>query len=347
MDVRQAIWNAARVLVEDKVRGAMASVSRQRGSCPMASDAKMVVSSDGREWGTVGGGCIEAEVIRAALEVAESGEPRFVSHTLTADSAGDLGLSCGGTAEFLLEPIVADDKMLKLYAYVAAAIDDRVPLVVYTGTNWGDGPRKAVVALVEEGREEVLGVGDLEFPTSTNESTSKCRATFFDEEAGILVESIARKPRVVIFGAGHVGVEIAKVASGVGFHVVVYDDREEFANRERVPWANEVCVEDFRTILQGLEVDADDYLLAATRGHNFDALIIEHIADSPAKYVGMLGSRRKRAVTFRALEEAGVPAEALARVRSPIGLDIGADTPAEIAVSVVAELVQERRTIGG
>jgi xanthine dehydrogenase accessory factor len=148
----------------------------------------------------------------------------------------------------------------------------------------------------------------------------------------------------VIFGAGHVGVEIAKVAHGVGFHVVVYDDREEFANPERIPWAHEVEVRDFRTLFDGLEFDADDYLLATTRGHNFDALIVEHIATSRARYVGMLGSKRKRAVIFRALKAVGVPEEALARVRTPIGLDIGADTPAEIAVSVVAELVQVRRS---
>jgi xanthine dehydrogenase accessory factor len=138
-------------------------------------------------------------------------------------------------------------------------------------------------------------------------------------------------------------VEIARVASGVGFHVAVYDDREEFANPERLPWAHEVRVEDFRTMFDGLKFDEDDYLLATTRGHNFDAFVLEHIATTPARYVGMLGSRRKRAVIFRALEAAGVPEEALARVRTPIGIDIGADTPAEIAVSVVAELVRVRR----
>jgi xanthine dehydrogenase accessory factor len=313
----------------------------------MAGDAKLVVSTDGRRWGTIGGGCIEADVIEVALEVAKGADPKFVSHTLTAESAGDLGLSCGGTAEFFVEPIVFDDKMRDLYARVAAAIGDRVPAVVYTGAEWVGGPKKAAVfcfAEKSERREEIVAVGDLEIPDTRDISARLTHSTSFDEAAGILVELIARKPRVVIFGAGHVGVEIAKAASAVGFHVVVYDDREEFANRERVPWANEVRVEDFRTMFRDLEFDADDYLLATTRGHNFDAFVIEHIAESPARYVGMLGSRRKRAVIFRALETAGVSSEALARVRSPIGLDIGADTPAEIAVSVVAELVQVRRT---
>ncbi len=344
MDDRQEIWDAARLLAEARVEGAIASVSRQRGSCPMASDAKIVVSNDGRQWGTIGGGCIEADVVQAALEVAESGEPAFVSHTLTADSAGDLGLSCGGTAEFFLEPIVAEEQMLGLYARVASAISARVPVAVYTGVDWGSGPRKAATFSVSEEREETLTVGDFEIPYSENDPASHARSTHFDAEAGVLIEAIARKPRVVIFGAGHVGVEIAKVASGVGFHVVVYDDRSEFANSERLPWANEIRVEDFRTMFDGLKFDEDDYLLATTRGHNFDAFIVEHIAGSPAKYIGMLGSKRKRAVIFRALEAAGVPERALARVRTPIGLDIGADTPAEIAVSAVAELVKVRRT---
>jgi xanthine dehydrogenase accessory factor len=148
----------------------------------------------------------------------------------------------------------------------------------------------------------------------------------------------------VIFGAGHVGAEVAKVAAGAGFHVLLIDDRAEFANGERVLWAHEVQVTDFRAALDRLVLDGDDYLLATTRGHSHDAYIIERTAASPARYVGMLGSRRKREVIWKALEEAGVPRAALERVRVPIGEPIGAETPAEIAVSVVAELIKVRRT---
>lgn len=346
MDDRFEIWNAALELAESGVNGTLASVSRQRGSCPMATDAKMVVAEDGRLWGTVGGGCIEADVIGAATEVAACGEPRFVSHTLTADSAGDLGLSCGGTAEFFLEPIVRSPEMVELYSRVATAIRERTPMAVITGVDWSTGPKKVIRFFVGQENRDQLAVGDFEVPATLDEKVGRGRSTYFDEETGLLIESVPRKPRVVIFGAGHVGVEIAKVAAGVGFHVVVYDDREEFANAERIPWAHEVRVKDFRTMFDGLEFDEDDYLLATTRGHNFDALVVEHVAVSAAGYVGMLGSKRKRAVIFRALEAAGVPADAVGRVKTPIGLDIGADTPAEIAVSVVAELIKVRR-LGG
>jgi len=140
-----------------------------------------------------------------------------------------------------------------------------------------------------------------------------------------------------------VGAALCDLAARAGFYVVVVDDRSEFANRDRLPLAHEIVVQDFRTALDRLAFDEDDYVIAATRGHSFDAYIVERTAASRAGYVGMLGSRRKRAVIFRALEAAGVPQQALARVRSPIGVDIGADTPAEIAVSVVAELIRLRR----
>lgn len=309
----------------------------------MASDAKMVVAVDGTIWGTIGGGCIESAVVESAIEVAGGGAPRFVSHTLTADAAGDVGLSCGGTADLFLEPIVATPEMTELYGRVADSIRDRVPAVVCTSVNWDTGPKKAAI-LVDSGLENrSLSIGGLEIPNSLVDSAGRQGNVFLDEDLGVLVEYLPRKPRVVIFGAGHVGVEIAKAASAVGFHVVVYDDRSEFANAERIPWANEVYVRDFRSLFNELEVDEDDYLLATTRGHNYDALVVEHIAELGAKYVGMLGSRRKRALIFRALEAAGVSADALAQVRTPIGLDIGADTPAEISVSVVAELVKVRR----
>jgi xanthine dehydrogenase accessory factor len=169
-------------------------------------------------------------------------------------------------------------------------------------------------------------------------------AAHVDERLGALVEPLERVPRVVIFGAGYVGRAIAKVAADAGFYVLITDDREEFADPDRMPWAHEVIAADFRAVLDRLSLDADDYVLAATRGHGYDAEVVERTATSPARYVGMLGSARKRAVIFEALQRAGVPREALQRVRVPIGEDIGADTPAEIAVSVVAELIRVRRT---
>lgn len=301
----------------------------------MASDAKMLVTAGGRQWGTVGGGCVEADVTEQALRVAPGRTPSFVRHTLNADTAGDIGLSCGGTVEFFLEPVLAD--MRDLYLAVAEGIEGRSPITVVTGIDWDSGPRKTARL-----GQRALAVG-AQYPEVSVSWDRPRLSVFVDEERGALVEQIRRVPRVIIFGAGHVGAEVARVAHGAGFHVVITDDREEFANPGRVPWADDVIAEDFRSLLDRFQFDEDDFVLAATRGHSYDAYIVQRTAGSRARYVGMLGSKRKRTVIWRTLEEAGVPRDKLDRVRSPVGLDIGADTPSEIAVSVVAELIRVRR----
>jgi xanthine dehydrogenase accessory factor len=333
---RAWVWRAASQLAYEDVTAALATVCRRRGSLPMARDAKMAVDAGGRRWGTVGGGCTEADVTAQAMEAAEAGRPTIVSHTLNADLAGDLGLSCGGTVALFLEPVVHTEEMVVLYAAVADAIERRVPVTVYTALDWSDGPSKTAVV----GDEEVaVGTSLAPHPSTPADSDIGPRTS----EDGVFIEPIPRTPRVIIFGAGHVGIEIAKVASGAGFHVIVTDDRADFANRDRVPWADEIIVDHFGPVLDRLALDGDDYVLATTRGHNYDAEIIERAAASAARYVGMLGSRRKREVIFKALATGGIPEQALARVRVPIGEPIGADTPAEIAVSVVAELIRVRR----
>ncbi len=335
MNERVVVWRAAAEVARSDAVAGLATVSRQRGSLPMASDAKMLVTADGRRWGTVGGGCVEADVTTQALEAARQRKPAFVRHTLNADVAGDIGLSCGGTAEFFLEPLAGE--MIELYNAVAEGIERRRPTTVMTGIDWGSGPRKT--ALVS-GTAIAVGEQYTEPPAPVD---TPRETVFLDEETRALVERLRRVPRVIIFGAGHVGAEIARVAKGSGFHVVITDDREEFANANRVPWADEILVEDFRTVLDRFRFDEDDFVLATTRGHSYDAYIVERSAGTQAGYVGMLGSKRKRAVIWRTLEAAGVPRKALERVRSPIGIEIGADTPAEIAISVVAELIRTRR----
>lgn len=351
MNERAALWLAAAEAVEAGRPAAFATVARKRGSLPMASDAKMLVTGDGARWGTVGGGCTEADVTAQALATLATGKPGFVKHTLNADLVGDLALSCGGTVELFVEPLLPSPELSALCRAVGQGIERRQPATVATALEWHDGPAKLAVV----GSERVtVGWGErllsaLGEPQSTHRSplpaprVSRRATAFVDEQAGCFVEPIRRLPRLTIFGAGHVGAELAQLAARAGFYVIVVDDRAEFANAGRVPAANEIVVDDFRRVLDRLVFDEDDYVIAATRGHSFDAYIIERTAASGAGYVGMLGSKRKRAVIWRALEAAGVDPDALRRVRSPIGVDIGADTPAEIAVSVVAELVRLRR----
>lgn len=351
MSQQASVWLAAAQAIAEGRPAAFATVARKRGSLPMASDAKMLVTADGGRWGTVGGGCLEAEVTRQALATLEKGSPELVSHTLNADLIGDLALSCGGTVDLFLEPLPPEPRLAEVCAAVGQAVAARQPAVVATALRWEAGPAKAArigtktLALDASGRlRDLVGRYHFEFGRQGNERHSRrMAAAYLDREAEAFVEPIRRIPRVTVFGAGHVGAAVAELAARSGFYVVVVDDRAEFANRERIPSAAEIVVEDFRSVLDRMVFDEDDYVIAATRGHSFDAYIVERTAASRARYVGMLGSQRKKAVIWRALEAAGVHPEALARVRSPIGVEIGADSPEEIAVSVVAELIRLRR----
>jgi xanthine dehydrogenase accessory factor len=299
----------------------------------MAQDAKLLAHVGGGTWGTIGGGCTEADVVVQALATIRTRHPAVVRHTLNADLAGDVGLSCGGTAEFFLEPVVATADAATLYEAAADAVAHRRPATVRTARDWRDGPAKEL----RLGAETIALGRPIPAPP---EPTNLDHPSLDDE---YFVEPLPRVPRVLVFGVGHVGREIANLAARSGFYVVAVDDRPEFADATRLPGTDEVISDDFRQVLDALTLDGDDYVLATTRGHQFDAYIVERTAASAARYVGMLGSRRKKEVIWKALRDAGVPAEALSRVRVPIGEHIGADTPAEIAVSVVAELIRIRR----
>jgi len=331
---RILLWRIAADAARAGRRAALATVARRRGSLPMASDAKMLVEADGHRMGTIGGGCLEADVIAQALEVIRSGQPTLVRHTLNADVAGDLGLSCGGTVELFLEPVIHGAGAAALYEAVAQAIGSRSPGTVLTALDWSGGPRKALAAGAEP-----HAVGIPLIPPIPPIPPSAA----VDEATGAFIEPLPRTPRLILFGAGHVSAEIARAAAATDFHVVVVDDRDDFANRERFPHAADVVVRDLPGALDALALDGDDYVIACTRGHAMDAVVIERTAASRARYVGMLGSRRKREVIWRALETAGVPRAALERVKVPIGEEIGADTPGEIGIAVMAELIRLRR----
>jgi xanthine dehydrogenase accessory factor len=279
----------------------------------------MLVGPDGRLAGSVGGGCVEAEVIAAALAAQAGGRPAVMTHHLNADLAGDLGLSCGGSLEVFVEPLVRQP------AYLAAlrAAAEAGAGVVRTATDWSNGPLKTFVA------------GDAA-PTPASAATFTAGRRF-------VIERLMPPPLVVVFGAGHVGAAIACAADAAGFRVAVVDDRPDFADPARFPAPVVVLAASPAAALERVRLGPRDAIVVATRGHRHDAEILALVAGTPAGYVGMLGSRRKKIVVTKGLTRAGVPHTALARVRVPIGLAIGAVTPEEIAVSVVAELVKFRR----
>jgi len=314
------VWQAAADLVRRSGSGALATVARARGSTPVPAGTKMLVGAEGRLLGSVGGGCVEAEVIGAALDAQASGRPALLTQHLNADLAGDLGLSCGGTVDIFVEPLLADKAYLAVLDAAAAADAG----LVRTATEWNQtGPVKTFEPLARAG-------------------FSGAAATL-TRDGRFMEERLQPAPRVFIFGAGHVGAAIARAAAAAGFRVIVIDDRSEYADASRFADGIAVLAADVDTALARYALTTGDAVVIATRGHRNDALILEQVAISPAGYVGLLGSRRKKAVVTKGLKAAGVPAKSLQRVRVPVGLPIGAVTPEEIAVSVVAELIGWRR----
>ena len=311
-----SVWRAAAELARAGAGGALATVARTTGSTPVPVGTKMVIGPAGRLEGTVGGGCVEADVIAAAIDAPA---PRILTHHLNADVAGDLGLSCGGTVDIVVEPLVAVPGYIQALEQVASASAG----IVTTGLDWSAGPDKQFDPRAVDPGEP---------------------AASLSEDRRTLVERLALAPRIIVFGAGHVGTAIAMAAATAGFRVVVVDDRPEFADPARFPASVTVRSVPAHDALDRFAITAADAVVIATRGHRHDALILERVAQSTASYVGLLGSRRKKAVVTKALTAAGVASEALERVRVPVGLPIGAVTPEEIAVSVVAELIAWRRS---
>ncbi len=314
------VWQAAADLIRQSRSGALATVARVRGSTPVPAGTKMLVGAEGRLIGSVGGGCVEAEVIGAAVEAQAQRRPALLTHHLNADLAGDLGLSCGGTVDIFVEPLLADEAYVRVLEAAAAAEAG----LVRTATEWsGARPLKTFEPLA---RAALTGA-----------------AATLTRDGRFMEERLVPAPRVFVFGAGHVGAAIARAAAAAGFRVVVIDDRSEYADASRFADDVAVLAADVETALARYPLTLGDAVVIATRGHRNDALILERIAISPAGYVGLLGSRRKKAVVTKGLKAAGVPAKSLQRVRVPVGLPIGAVTPEEIAVSVVAELIGWRR----
>jgi xanthine dehydrogenase accessory factor len=237
---------------------ALATIVEVNGSIPSYESAKLLVREDGSMVGTIGGGCVEAEVWNAARDVMQTERPRHMNFTLGQDAAYDNGLICGGQLSVFVEPVVP-------------------------------------------------------------------------------------QPRAFIFGAGHISKSISKVAAIAGFATVVVDNREAFANRERFPEADEVFAEEYEDVFPKLPIRDTSYVIIVTRGHRDDMRVLRWAAQTNAKYIAMIGSKRKVIGVVRELEKEGFPRSVFERIFAPMGLEIGAITPEEIAVSVVAEMIALRR----
>jgi xanthine dehydrogenase accessory factor len=237
---------------------AVATIVQVNGSIPSFESAKILVREDGSFMGTVGGGCVEAEVWNAAREVIETEKPRHLSFSLGQDAAYDEGLICGGQLNIFVEPVIP-------------------------------------------------------------------------------------QPRAFIFGGGHVSKGISKIATLAGFSTSIIDNREAFANAERFPEAEATYAEEYEDVFPKLPVNSSSYVIIVTRGHRDDMRVLRWAVNTPARYIAMIGSKRKTISVVHELEKDGIPREAFEKVFAPMGLEIGAEMPEEIAISVVAEMIAVRR----
>jgi xanthine dehydrogenase accessory factor len=307
------------------------------GSTPRGAGSKMLMRRDGSIAGSVGGGLLEAEVMRRAQGLFESPGAMFLDFDLSGEEAAESGMICGGAVRVFLDHLSPDEDTAALFELMAETVV---------------GGRKAVLLTLISGPAEEPQVVDRYFlyPGEMPPADFARQALDF-EEAGILergsekwvVEPFAIQHTAFIMGAGHVGLAAARLAKSVGFRTVVMDDREEFANRQRFPEADEIRVLDsFQGCFDGMSVDESSFIVILTRGHVHDKTVLARALEARPGYLGMIGSRRKRDAVYDALAEEGVPRERLAEVHSPIGLSIGARTPEEIAVSIVAEMILVR-----
>jgi len=338
--------------LESVERVAVATIVRTRGSSPREVGARMLVRPDGETEGTVGGGCGEAEVWRAALEVIEDAQPRMVVVDLTNEIAMSSDGVCGGILDIFVEPW--QRSRVELAGTLRQAVNCRRSAVVATVVSRSRGlpVNLGEKLLIVDGRLSTGGFGwDVlqervmeAVPEVVAGGESAWRTFTFDAgQVGMFFELAVPRPSLVIVGAGHVAMPIARVGRLLDFEVVVIDDRPSFATRDRFPDADQIIVDDFLVALDQVELTPSTYVVLVTRAHTHDVHVLRHIISKPAGYIGMIGSRRRVFAVFKLLREEGIPLEDLMRVHAPIGLDIKTETPGEIAISVGAELLKVRR----
>jgi len=326
-----------------------ARVISDQGSAPRGTGAGMLIRRSGEIYGTVGGGLVEASAMSQARELFKSKH----STTFAFDMSGELmegKMVCGGKVELLLEYIAAGNEALGIFETIARHRRDNRKCFLVTPVP-GQGYQ------VETGQRWLLSGNDS--PAGNEGEDSGTLAMLKDSvralAASSLVECegkrywtdvIVNGGTVYIFGAGHISREVADLALRVGFNVVVLDDRDEYANAQRFASPIEVIVlKSFDNCFEGLPVDAGSYIVIVTRGHLCDKVVLEQALKSGAGYIGMIGSARKRETIYRALIECGVSAQQLEQVHCPIGLKIDTETPEEIAVSIVGELIDKRAQV--
>ena len=353
--MKEVIQEAVR-LVETEEPAVLATVVRTKGSTPQKPGAKLLVRKDGTGVGTLGGGCVEGDIWYAAKEILRrKGGPEFKDYFLNEEIAARDGLVCGGTMYFFIEPLWAPGEFLPFGREMMGAYESGNPVSVamVLRADSGRGVPGAKLLLREDGSTHGT-LGDAGLDALALDAARRVadlganEHLMTDDGTELYVEGFTTPPTLVLMGGGHVAKATYDLALLLKYRIYVVDDRPEFANRERFPGAEDtIVVPDYARGLDQVPINANTFIAIATRGHWFDDLALEAAIRTPAKYVGLMGSTRKTILIYQRLAGMGIPIEKLRQVHAPIGLDIGALTPEEIAVSIMSEIVMFRHGASG
>ncbi len=333
----------------------LATIIDQKGSAPRTQGTKFLIRSDGRFSGTIGGGRLEADVLKAAPEVFKKKKNKILPFRLKGEEVAQTDMICGGEVDVYLELFLSENPgHLNFFREVQTLREQGREVVLATWVEDGAAAEREDLNWIgplsdegpqEEGRTRPFWVRPLlEALPGISRANQPLLQTLLvkGEPQKIYLEPLPVPSFLYVFGAGHISLFLCPLAKMVGFQVAVFDDRPEFANRERFPEADEIVARPFEEALQDYPFSANSFFVIVTRGHLHDHQVLGRVLKKPHRYVGMIGSRHKRAVVFKALREEGVSEEELKTVHAPIGLDINGETPEEIAVSIAAELIQVR-----
>lgn len=343
--------NAIHPILQQGEPVVLATVISKSGSAPCLAGSKMIVRADGSSLGTIGGGVLEAEGQSRAARVFESGVSQIFTFDLSGRDAASMSMICGGRVTVFLELIEANRTNLDVFTALQDALQGDEKCFTVSDLGEVDSDIRGISRCLVHQDRTISGT--FPHPESwlstlaehAHRSTYPVLTTL--EGRRFLVERCYTPSTVYILGAGHVSQQLAPLTANVSFQTVVLDDREEFANAKRFPTADELIVLDsFDDCLAGLEIGPDSYLVIVTRGHTHDRTVLEQALRTDAGYIGMLGSRKKMVDIRTALLAGGFSEEQLERIHCPIGVRIDAETTAEIAVSIVAELIQARARKG-
>jgi xanthine dehydrogenase accessory factor len=340
------IFSEAAALLKSGEDVVLAKIISDKGSTPRSSGAMMVIRRNGATIGTIGGGMVDAHAEKTAEDAFHQSLSIVSEVDMSSEDAAGADMICGGRIEFLCDYVYPDPQATDMFERSIAAERESRKHILCTEFEQGGTAIKAVRRFVIQNGRAVQELSEspdtLDKLWELGKITTGSRIVDVDGRTYCL-DVRESGDTLFIFGAGHVGKEVATLAMNVGFRVVVCDDRQSFANETRFPEPCEIIVVDsFDDCLKKLTISESSYIIIVTRGHMHDKTVLEQALSTSAGYIGMIGSKRKREIIYNSLLSQGFSNQDLKRVDSPIGLPIDTDTPEEIAVSIVGQLVHLR-----